>query len=40
MVKGEIIPTETEEDIFKVVGMTYLKPEQRVTTYLNEHGLL
>ena len=39
-VKGELIPTETEEDIFKVVDMTYLKPEQRVTSYLEEHGLM
>ena len=40
MVKGELVPTETEEDIFKVVDMTYLKPEQRVTSYLEAHGML
>ena len=40
MVKGELVPTETEEDIFKVVDMTYLKPEQRVTSYLEAHDML
>lgn len=40
MIKGDIVPTETEEDIFKVVGMTYLKPEQRITSYLDAHGML
>ena len=40
MVKGNLVPTETEEDIFKVVGMTYLKPEQRITSYLDAHGMI
>lgn len=40
MVKGALVPTETEEDIFKVVGMKFLKPEQRITSYLDAHGML
>ena len=37
-IKGELVPTQSEEDIFEVVGMKYLKPEQRVMSYIEEHG--
>ena len=29
-IKGELVRTVTEEDIFKLVGMDYLEPENRV----------
>jgi DNA polymerase/3'-5' exonuclease PolX len=28
-IKGEMIPTHTEEDVFKILGFLYLEPEQR-----------
>tara|TARA_B100000795_G_scaffold268871_1_gene256760 strand:+ start:1079 stop:2158 length:1080 start_codon:yes stop_codon:yes gene_type:complete len=30
MVKGALIPTESEEDIFKIVGMKYVTPKDRL----------
>jgi len=30
MVKGELVPTTNEEDIFKVIGMKYLAPKDRI----------
>ena len=39
MVKGEIIPTSNEEDIFEIIGMEFLKPEQRILPYLQSKGL-
>jgi DNA polymerase/3'-5' exonuclease PolX len=29
-VKGALIPTKTEEDIFKLIDMPFLKPEERL----------
>ena len=32
MVKGDLVPLN-EEEIFEVIGMKYLKPEQRIMPY-------